>query len=275
MNKAWLDKLYRKYNRRKYVHPDPLEFLYGYPDIRDREIVGLIAASLAYGRVAQILKSVKKVLDKMRSSPREFLNAASERSLAQNFAGFKHRFTTDVELVSLLTGMQRAISTHGSLNECFLAGMGRQDATVSDALAIFAQELACCSSFLAPSPRNGSACKRLNLYLRWMVRKDAVDPGGWHGVSRSKLIVPLDTHMARIGRALGLTGRKSPNWGMTLEITAAFRALAPDDPVKYDFALTRFGIRDDMDMDELWKLTTAHLPLKSSRCPSTLPAARA
>jgi len=97
-------------------------------------------------------------------------------------------------------------------------------------------------SYLLPDPRLGSACKRLNLYLRWMVRRDAVDPGGWN-VPPAKLVVPLDTHMHALGRALGLTDRRSADLRTALEITAAFRAIAPDDPVRYDFALTRLGMR--------------------------------
>ncbi len=251
ITKATLEKLYRKYNRRKYVHPDPLEFLYSYPDLRDREIAGLIASSLAYGRVAQILNSVRSVLDRMGRHPRRFLAKSSASTLARTFRGFKHRFTTDKEIVSLLVGMKRAIAKHGSLNKCFLAGMDKQDETVMPALGRFAAEINCCGRYLIPSAHRGSACKRLNLFLRWMVRKDAVDPGGWDGIPRSKLVVPLDTHMARIGKGLGFTRRKSTGIQMALDITAAFRSFAPADPVKYDFCLTRFGIRDDMELSTL------------------------
>jgi len=251
ITKATLEELYRRYNRRRYVHPDPLEFLYRYPDLLDREIAALIAASLAYGRVTQILRSVASVLDRMGQSPRDLLMKSTERRLQAVFSGFKHRFTTDDELVSMMMGMKRVITGYGSLNECFLAGLNLKDETVLPALAGFVSRLGCKAQYLLPSPEAGSACKRLNLFLRWMVRKDAVDPGGWQGVPRSKLIVPVDTHMAKIGQALALTTKKSANLHMALEITNSFRRFAPNDPVKYDFALTRFGIRDDMSIDEL------------------------
>jgi len=246
--RATLENLYRRYNRRKYVHPDPLEFLYGYPAVRDREIVGFIASSLAYGRVVQILRSVETVLGRMGPSPYEFLKKTPARSLQQIFSGFKHRFTADVELVSLMSGMKKVILEYGSLNECFLAGTTGSDRTILSALEKFTAKLNCKDNYLVPSPKRGSACKRLNLFLRWMIRKDAVDPGGWKGIPKSKLIVPVDTHMTRIGRVLGLTQRKSADMKMALEITKSFRKLVPKDPAKYDFALTRFGIRSDFDL---------------------------
>lgn len=245
ITKAQLDQIYRKYNKRKYVSPDPLQFLYSYSNVRDREVAALIASSLAYGRVAQILTSVEKVLGPMGLSPYGFLTRHSARSLKYTFAGFKHRFTTDIELTAMLTGAKKAIAKHGSLNQCFVAGMNPSDKNVLPALKKFTDEIDCTGNYLIPSPARGSACKRLNLFLRWMVRKDAVDPGGWKGVPKSKLIIPLDTHMARIGQILNLTRRKAADIKMAMEITESFRKLCPHDPVKYDFVLTRFGIRSD------------------------------
>ena len=249
--KELVDRLYRTYNRKKYVSPDPLQFLYNYPAVCDREIAALVASSLAYGRVAQILRSVERVLSKMGTSPHSFLLASNNRQLSRTFAGFKHRFTTDVELVSMLSGMRAVISNHGSLNSCFVAGLKTEDRNIVPALQQFTDELGCAGNYLIPSPSRGSACKRLNLFLRWMVRKDAVDPGGWAGVARNKLIVPLDVHMARIGQLLALTNRKSTDMKMAIEITESLAAFSPKDPVKYDFALTRFGIRDDLDVADL------------------------
>ncbi|MBI4775176.1 MAG: TIGR02757 family protein [Deltaproteobacteria bacterium] len=251
-----LDDLYLRYNRREFVHPDPLAFLYPYEDVRDREIVGLIASALAYGRVNQIMKSVGLVLERM-PSPHAFLRQASLRSLEKTFQGFKHRFTTGEELAALLFGVKRAVERHGSLSSCFRLGLHDEDDTVLEALAAFVDELSTLAnrslSFLLPSPTKGSACKRLHLYLRWMVRRDAVDPGGWKSVDPSKLVVPLDTHMYRIGLALGLTGCKQANIRAALEVTAGFRTIAPNDPVRYDFALTRLGIRTDTDLNAFLK----------------------
>ncbi len=254
--KAKLERLYRRYNKRKYVSPDPLQCLYRYPAVQDREIAALIAASLAYGRVAQIIKSVETVLGVMGRSPREFLLRAQRGQIESAFAGFSHRFTTGPELVAFLTGIAGAVREHGSLNELFVANLAPADEDVRAALPRFVESLrksdiGNCS--LLPCPDKGSACKRLHLFLRWMVRTDAVDPGGWVGVPRAKLIVPLDTHLARIACGLGLTKRASPDAVMALEITRAFRSIVPDDPVRYDFTLTRFGIRGEMKADSLFR----------------------
>ena len=257
LKKNVLDNLYTRYNRREFVHPDPLEFLYHYEDIRDREIVGLVASALAYGRVQQILKSVFLVLQRMQPSPYIFLNQASRETLLPDFAGFKHRFTTGEDLVSMLLGIKGVIERYGSLHACFAAGINDSDSTVLPAVSHFAKELTTGHNgrpnSLLPSPTKGSACKRLNLFLRWMVRKDEVDPGGWKVVPASKLIVPLDTHMHRICLALKLTKRKQADLRTASEITDAFRTISPDDPVRYDFALTRLGIRKEGGMDDFLK----------------------
>ncbi|MEW6614971.1 MAG: TIGR02757 family protein [Thermodesulfobacteriota bacterium] len=257
LKKNVLDDLYARYNRREFVHPDPLEFLYHYEDIRDREIVGLVASALAYGRVQQILKSVSFVLQRMQPSPSLFLSHASREALLLDFAGFKHRFTTREDIVSMLLGIKGIIERYGSLQACFVAGINDCDSTILPAISAFAKELNTeqngSPNSLLPSPTKGSACKRLNLFLRWMVRKDEVDPGGWDTVKASKLIVPLDTHMHRICLSLKITGRKQADIRTATEITAAFRTISPDDPVRYDFALTRLGIRNEGDMDDFLK----------------------
>lgn len=246
--KEELDQLYLSYNNRKFIHPDPLEFLYDYEDIGDREIAGMIASVLAYGRVTQILKSIAPVLKRMTSSPLLFLKESSPDMLYDTFKDFKHRFTTGGELSCLLINIKNAIVKYGSLNNCFLQGLREEDDTTLSAALNFAKNLNVftknrCNS-LIPSPMGGSAFKRLNLYLRWMVRKDNVDPGGWIKVSRSKLIVPLDTHMHRISLRLGFTGRKQADIKTALEITDVLREFDKGDPVKYDFALTRLGMNN-------------------------------
>lgn len=245
IDKKTLEGLYRKYNRREFVHPDPLEFLYNYEDDRDREVVGLIASTLAYGRVRQILKSVSSVLDRMGTSPYKYLMNSKEIELNKTFCDFKHRFTVGCDMSSLLAGIKGALKHYGSLNKCFIAGLKNEDATIIPALGNFVRVLskeAGTELKLLTPPEKKSACKRLNLYLRWMVRKDDVDPGSWHGVPASKLVVPLDTHMHQIGLALGLTKRKQANLTTALEISSAFAKISPEDPIRYDFALTRFGI---------------------------------
>lgn len=250
ITREFLDGLYHKYNRREFVHPDPLEFLYNYPDLKDREIVGLVASSLAYGRVAQILKSVSIVLKKMGSSPYAYIMKKPPREIENDFRDFKHRFTTGGDKSSLLIGAKKVIEQHGSLYSCFKAGVSATDETLMPALSRFVAAIAKGANVnvlnVLPPPEKGSACKRLNLYLRWMIRSDEVDPGGWDEIPKEKLIVPLDTHMFRIGHSFGWTKRAQANLKTAIEITNGFKRLNLADPVKYDFTLTRFGIRNDM-----------------------------
>ncbi len=253
--KEKLERLFSRYQDRRWVHPDPLEFLYRYEDERDREIVGIIASSLAYGRVAQILKSVSAVLEKMGASPRDFLLSSADRDLRRVFSGFRHRFTPEKDLVDLLRGVRDVSLRFGSLYDCFMAAHGDRHDTVHEALCFLVGELRSvgngAANTLLPLPERGSACKRLHLFLRWMVRKDRVDPGGWDGVGPEKLIVPLDTHMHRNCALLKMTARKQADLKTALEITDAFRQISPEDPVKYDFVLTRLGIRKDCDSNGL------------------------
>ncbi|MBN1345557.1 MAG: TIGR02757 family protein [Phycisphaerae bacterium] len=249
--KDWLDEIFGRYHRRELVHPDPLEFLYRYAAPSDREIVALIASSLAYGRVARILKSVSSVLDRMSPSPTRFLERSSDETLHRTFADFKHRFTTGDDLADMLGGVKRAVARHGSLHHCFRSCRRAEDDTVLPALARLVDELGGSGRqgafSLLPSPAAGSACKRLNLFMRWMVRRDDVDPGGWDEVPASCLVVPLDTHMFKICRSLRLTRRRQPDLRAAVEITEAFRKIVPEDPVRYDFALTRIGIREETE----------------------------
>ena len=251
IDKDILEKLYLEYNRREFVFTDPIQFLWNYDDPRDREIVGLISSSLAYGRVAQILRSVYSILEKM-PRPARFLRNATLVSLERAFAGFRHRFTTGKDLAAMLHGAKLAMEKHGSLNDCFLKGLSDSDETILPALQSFVRELSADEmtgpNYLLPLPSRGSACKRSNLFLRWMVRKDEVDPGCWKSVSASKLIIPLDTHMANICKALGATKRKQANMKTAIEITDFFRNVDPEDPVRYDFGLTRLGMLHRSDL---------------------------
>ena len=249
-----LERLYHTLNKREYVHPDPLEFLYLYEEPCDREIVGLVSSSLAYGRVAQILKSVDSALERLGEHPADFLRGSSRANLERSFAGFRHRFTTGSDMARMLDGARAAITEYGSLGELFAELVKDDEPTVLPALTRFVSVVTGPlggESCPLPAPELGSACKRLHLYLRWMVRSDEVDPGGWEGVPASKLLVPLDTHMHRLSRRLGLTERKQADARTALEITEAFRLLSPDDPVKYDFALTRLGIRNDLNAEAM------------------------
>lgn len=244
-----LESLYLAKNRRCYVDPDPLSFLYGYPDPRDREIVGFVASALAYGNVGQIIKSVGRVLSVMGENPRDYVDRCGYADYATDFRGFVHRFATGDHIAAMLSGIKAVIKARGSLMAGFETGCTGTDATYLAALAGFSAAIrsgaASDPGHLVARVEKGSACKRINLFLRWMTRNDAVDPGGWDALCPSKLIIPLDVHMHRICMELGITGRKQANMKTALEITRAFSRIAPADPVRYDFVLTRRGIRKD------------------------------
>lgn len=250
---AVFEGIYSEYNKREYVSPDPLQFLYGYDAAEDREVAGLIASALAYGRVAQILKSVGRVLDVLGEHPAEYLKNTERCEYERKLAGFVHRFTDSAALCSFLGAVGEVLRSYGSLERLFLSGW-RGD--ICEAIENFTDVMngfaGCGSSFLLPRPSKGSACKRMALYLRWMVRHDEVDPGGWSGIKPADLIVPLDTHLFHISSVLGLCSLKSANGRAAAEITESFRDISPDDPVKYDFSLTRYGIRNDMTVEELF-----------------------
>jgi uncharacterized protein (TIGR02757 family) len=243
-----LRDLYEKYNDRKYVHPDPLEFLYNYPEIKDREVAGLIAALLAYGRVQQILKSVSTVLDFI-GEPFNYLKNSAKKDIYSDFKFFKHRFTTGEDISSLLFSIKEIVNDYGSLNNCFYKEFDKNTDTILPALRDFIKKFGGKIdnkyNSLLSIPEGSSAFKRFNLYLRWMIRKDNVDPGGWTGIPASKLIVPLDVHMYRICCGLNFTKRKQADIKSALSITQIFRSFSPEDPVMFDFALTRLGMTKD------------------------------
>lgn len=253
------ESIYKSYNRRCYVSPDPLQFLYDYESTEDREVVGLIASGLAYGRVAQILKSTAKILACLGPEPAEFLRQSKRKDHEQALCGFVHRFTDCAEMSCFLGALGELLRRYESLEELFAEGVKPGQGPL-EAMEHFAA--AVCEAakrenlYLLPRPSKGSACKRLALFLRWMVRHDEVDPGGWSCISPAQLLIPLDTHMFNISTTLGLCSMHSANGKAAAEITESFRQISPEDPVKYDFALTRYGIREEMTVQELfarWK----------------------
>ncbi len=248
-----LERIYLQYNKRGYVDPDPLLFLYDYPDKQNREIAGFIAACFAYGRVEQIMKTVAHILGKFTPTPYDYLMSRAKKDMADDFKGFRYRFASDVHLINLLWGLREVLKTFESLENCFYTGMASDDETVLPGLAFFSEQIRKNKKIghLLADPQKKSACKRSLLFLRWMIRKDLVDPGGWGKTTPSQLIVPLDTHMHKIGTMLGFTTRKSSDMKTALQITQGFKRIVRKDPVRYDFCLTRFGIRKGMSMDQL------------------------
>ncbi len=238
----FLEETYKIYNHRNYIHPDPLEFLYCYKDPKDVEIVALLCSSLAYGRVSQILKSIDKVLSPMKQldiSPRTFIESGSKSDFKRIYSSFKHRFTTSEDLIAMLVSIKKMVEKYGSLKDGFLSYY--DDSNYLEGLSGFCREFGIIKSFF-PDPIQ-SICKRLHLFLRWMIRFDEVDPGIWKGVPTKNLYVPVDTHMLRVYSILSGDTKSSSGIQVAKKIRDFFATWTPEDPAKYDFSLTRFGIR--------------------------------
>lgn len=228
------------------ITPDPLELVLRYDDPRDQEVAGVIAAAFAYGRADIIVANIGAVLDKMTPSPWAYLRTFDAREATQRFAGFAHRFHKTPDLVALLGCLAR----HESLGELFRACYDQRDADIGPSLSRFIHRLlpaaACPRSlrYLLTDPNDGSACKRMNLYLRWMIRRTAPDLGLWTFADPAKLLIPVDTHVHRIAMFLGLGDRRTADWKAARAITDRLARFDPSDPVRYDFALCRLGILD-------------------------------
>lgn len=262
-----LEGLYDCYNNRCWVHPDPLEYLYRYDRLEDREVAALVASMLAYGRVGHILKSVSAVLDHLGGAPARALRHLYLEELECMLAGFSHRFATGFEVARILKAYSRLQAAEGGIGS-YLRSLEGSLLERLDILVGRIYDLAGIPPVhLLAIPSRGSACKRHMLMLRWMVRCDRVDPGGWQYLGRENLLVPLDTHMLRAARLMGLTSRPSACLRTAREITDGFAELRPDDPVRYDFAITRFGIRPELSMDGLLA-DIAHRCERGSACPA-------
>ena len=263
-----LEQLYHRYNHQQFVAPDPLQTIYDFPNPQDQEIVGLIASTLAFGNVKQIIKGIVAVLKPMGEHPHQFLRKSTRPSLKRVYRGFRYRFVGEIELVSLLSGITTMINQDGTLAESFAQVHKRnQDSDIINSLNTWVAALLAVSgsdkNYLIPLPDRGSACKRWHLYLRWMVRQDRVDPGTWttlldhDTITPAELMIPLDTHMFRLSRALKMTERLNTDQRSVRDITNAFKIISPEDPVRYDFCLTRLGIRRDTDSDALIKMLSS------------------
>lgn len=245
-----------------YLANDPLSFCHRFEFPADREVAALIASSFAYGNVKIILKNLENIFSGLGNSPAELIDSYEPLQGKEIFKDFKHRFNDIRDLSALLWSIRAMRRQSGSIENFFLRfhDPGNRDITPSlnrfceavlafDYSPVFGQPSPPSDSyfsFLFPAPASGSACKRLCMFLRWVVRPaDGIDLGLWHSVSASQLVIPVDTHISRIAGYLGLTGRRQADWKMAQEITASLRTLDPDDPVKYDFALAHLGISDN------------------------------
>ncbi|KAF0183652.1 MAG: hypothetical protein FD164_625 [Nitrospirae bacterium] len=253
--KSMLDDIARQCNFSQRIAGDPIEFLYRYHNPRDIEVAGFIAAVLAYGKVDLFKAVVERILSPMGSSPSAFLARFSKRRDARLFEDIYYRFNTSADILLLLQTLHRLLARHGSVEAAFCRNLNPDAKTVEDALVAFVADIHDASpakkqhsrgfAQFFPSPASGSACKRLNLFLRWMVRTDSPDFGIWKGIRPDQLVIPLDRHISRIGRCFGLTSRKTDDWKTAVEITDSLKRFDPIDPVKYDFALCHLGITQE------------------------------
>jgi uncharacterized protein (TIGR02757 family) len=274
--KHHLDTFLANFPRERHLTNDPVQFVRLYEDPADREVVGLIASGFAYGNVKSVLNTVRTVLSYLGPSPVRTIATFDPRQDMRRLKGFYHRFNTSRDLAVFLWIIRRGLEDYGSLEAAFSSGILAGDSDVSGALNHFSEVLLGFGHeqfyprgelqrrvgvrFFFPSPQQGSACKRMNLYLRWMVRpEDGIDCGVWTKVKPRQLVIPLDTHIARISGYIGLTNMQTPGWRMAVDITQSLRRLHRDDPVRYDFALCHLGIAGDCPRKRNL--------LKCARCP--------
>jgi len=246
-----LDRLCREFDWTRRVEQDAIQYPLRYRDPADIEIAGLLASCLAYGRVDLFGPWVDWVLTRMGDSPARFVWAFDLEKHRATFTGFRYRFNRERDILAFCVAAQRVLARHGSLEAFFLDGYLPEHAHVGPALEHFAEgfvggdltaifprnRLSYGYKHWFPRPSTGGACKRLLLYLRWMIRREPPDAGIWRRVPPSALLMPVDTHIENMARSIGLTRRRSRSWRMVEEITGALARLDPDDPVKYDFAL--------------------------------------
>jgi len=245
----------------EHLVPDPLELPHRYQTAADQEVAALLAAAFAYGRADIAVRNVGAVLAGMGSSPAGYLR--DQFDVADGlirFRGFSHRFHKVPDLVALLGAIATTVREHGSLGGLFESIDDPERPDVAETLDLFADALVDAARttpgiklsgaaerslrYLVSAPRDGSACKRMNLFLRWMVRRTPPDLGLWTFVDPSRLVIPLDTHVHRIATFLGLTESRTANWNTARRLTDTLARFAPDDPVRYDFAICRLGVLD-------------------------------
>lgn len=253
--KAVLEAAYADHHSERSLAKDPISLVHAFGDPRDQEVAGFLCALIAYGNVATILKSAKAVLAPLGPSPyRTLLNYSNPFSLP----AFKHRFTIGVDFEIVFHWIHCVLAEHGTL-ENFFVGNQPPSAPMRELLSSFVSRFTAQSvppylqaaraarqrqlKYLLPDPARGSACKRLNMYLRWMVRpSDGIDLGLWKSLSPASLILPLDTHVLQTIGQLGWTTSGQASWKLAEMATSRLKELCPEDPIRYDFSLCHLSM---------------------------------
>ena len=253
-NKEYLDRLVTHFEQPAFIDDDPVAVCHAFTDPRDQEIIGLYAALLAWGRRALILNKLEELCERMRFQPWAFVSGFDEHRDAEFLATFGHRTFLPQDALTFTRNLALLVRQYGNVERIF--GVKNNDLDVGPAIERFSTRMmhvhpetpVRLKKHLA-RPSSHSACKRLCLFLRWMVRNGPVDLGLWTSAHPKQLILPLDVHSGRQARALGMLARKSNDWRSALALTQACRALAPSDPARYDFAffgLGAYGIPNGM-----------------------------
>lgn len=247
--RTWLEEQVIRHNQPSFIPDDPISLPHQFSQQQDIEIIGFWVAMLAWGRRTTIINSGKRLIELMDGAPYDFIKH-HEESDRERFLAFKHRTFQPLDALYFLEFLQQHYQQHDSLQTAFSRHLSSADATIENALIGFHEDF-----FALPdapqrtrkhvaTPARKSTCKRLCMFLRWMVRRDdaGVDFGLWRDIAPRQLLLPLDVHVERVGRQLGLLTRKQRDWKAVLELTEQFRALDPDDPAKYDYALFGAGV---------------------------------
>ena len=246
--KDFLDEKVALYNQFSFIPDDPISIPHQFSKKQDIEIAGLFAATLAWGQRKTIINKCKELMQMMDNSPYDFILNHQENDLKQ-FLTFKHRTFNPTDTLFFIDFLKSHFSVHSSLEMAFKSenqsGMENYLINFHDLLFSHPHAPDRTKKHVA-TPARKSACKRLNMFLRWMVRKDdeGVDFGIWKNIKSSELICPLDVHVERVAKKLGLLERKQPDWRAAIELTENLKKLDPQDPVKYDFALFGLGVME-------------------------------
>jgi uncharacterized protein (TIGR02757 family) len=249
--KAFLDVKFLQYNNPSFIDSDPISIPHSFPEDRDREISGFLTAAIAWGRRDLIVRSSRSLMELMDNSPYEFITTASDKDFSR-FYRFVHRTFNGTDCIYFLKGLRHIYSNFGSMEDVVIQGM-KDSGLVKEGLSylrltFFSLHHEIRNEKHFADVNGGSAGKRLNMFLRWMVRKDnyGVDFGIWKKIDQSQLFIPLDLHSGNTARMLGLLTRKMNDWKAVEELTSVLREFDPADPVKYDFALFGIGVNEKL-----------------------------
>ncbi|MCK5139762.1 MAG: TIGR02757 family protein [Thermodesulfovibrionia bacterium] len=251
-----LDSFYNEFNFKERLKHDPIEFPRRFSNPEDAEVAGILASCFAYGKVELFKPVIEKILKPGGTRPARFFLDFSLQKDSNYFKGINYRFNKEKDVLCLIYIVSQALKRWGSLKNLFSYYYRPEQRDIGQALGNFLDFLLSIDTSpvygknikpygltqFFPIPQKGSTCKRINLFLRWMVRTKDIDLGIWNNIEPSKLIIPLDTHIVKISRCLGLTKRASTDWKAAQEITESLRKLDHEDPLKYDFALCHLGI---------------------------------